>query len=318
MASSNSNISYVDFSGLGLQIEDVSQADPNQVQNIVEELRTAFTTVGFVYLKNYGIPPEEITMALDVSRRFFTLPESVKRKVKRPDDGNSGYVCIGLESFNKDRPSDLREAYNITPCERSAMIMPDDDLPEFRETIMALYDNCKKLSMRVLYALAMALKLEDLTFFEKNHQYIGCGPNQTTLRTLYYPPIKNAEEVMPNQVRCGEHSDYGTITLLWQDDCGGLEVMNRHGNYVAAEPMKDAVLVNIADLLQFWTSDELISAKHRVMIPAAELRQRRIRQSLAFFVHPDDDTLVTPLNGSIKHEPITALQHLLNRFSETY
>ncbi|KAJ7340037.1 hypothetical protein OS493_002759, partial [Desmophyllum pertusum] len=81
----------------------------------------------------------------------------------------------------------------------------------------------------------------------------------TALRLLYYPPLPEESNIKPGQVRCGEHSDYGTITLLFQDDIGGLEVLPVNGKYSPARPIAGTVLVNIGDLMQRWTADKLIS-----------------------------------------------------------
>jgi len=117
--------------------------------------------------------------------------------------------------------------------------------------------------------------------------------------------------------RLGAHSDYGTITLLFQDDIGGLEVLS--GNeWIAATPIADTILINLGDLLQFWTSDRYKATKHRVRVPEEEIRQRTQRRSMVFFVHPDNDVVVSPLDGSSKYPPVTALAHLEYRFSQTY
>ena len=126
--------------------------------------------------------------------------------------------------------------------------------------------------------------------------------------------------------------------------------MNRHGEYVPATPIPETVLVNVGDLMQRWTSDVLQSTvtklhdkqqtlahfatllcsskesitkalwfqKHRVLIPEAEVKRNEVRQSLAFFVHPDDNELIECIDGSHKYEPITALDYLNMRFAATY
>ncbi|XP_014340757.1 uncharacterized protein SI:DKEY-10O6.2 [Latimeria chalumnae] len=140
--------------------------------------------------------------------------------------------------------------------------------------------------------------------------------NGTTLRTLYYSPV-DVSSVKEQQIRCGEHSDFGSFTLLFQDTSGGLEVMHRSGQYISAPLIPGTVLVNIADLMQRWTSDFLVSTKHRVLLPP-DAKRNTLRQSVAFFVHPDDDVIVSCCHGSNKYPAIGALEYLMQCFSSSY
>ena len=118
---------------------------------------------------------------------------------------------------------------------------------------------------------------------------------------------------------CGEHSDYGTITLLFQDQLGGLEVKDVDGNWVSAEPIPGTILVNVGDLLESLSGGKFPATRHRVTIPEVEFRRRNLRQSLPFFVHPDDAVVCEPLDGADPRYPaVTARQHLENRFKATY
>ena len=94
--------------------------------------------------------------------------------------------------------------------------------------------------------------------------------------------------------------------------------MNTSGEYLDATPIPDTVLVNIGDLMQRWTSDKLKSTVHRVIIPKAEFKQKQSRQSLAFFVNPNNDDFITCIDGSNKYEPITALEYLNMRIAAAY
>lgn len=88
--------------------------------------------------------------------------------------------------------------------------------------------------------------------------------------------------------------------------------------YVPATPIPGTMVVNIGDLMQRWTADGLVATKHRVCIPEIETKKSISRQSMAFFVHPDDDYLIKCLDGSNKYEPITSLDYLNYRFSVSY
>jgi len=125
--------------------------------------------------------------------------------------------------------------------------------------------------------------------------------------------------VRPGIVRCGEHSDYGTVTILFQDNLGGLEAKSVTGHWLPADPIPGAVLINVGDLLENLSCGRFPATRHRVVVPEQEFRRRSPRQSIAFFVHPDDQVECSPLEGPDPRYPmVTALGHLENRFRATY
>ncbi|TRY95963.1 hypothetical protein DNTS_008817 [Danionella cerebrum] len=257
-----------------------------QLEKLGQELRSAFTEVGFVYVKNTGITQEE---------SFFDLPEDVKKPFRRGTyscDINHGWVSLETERHN----------------------WPSDGIEDFRDVHISFFLSCKELSLRVLRIMALGLGLQPETFLNA-HKHIGSDLNKTTLRTLFYPPVET-ESVKKDQLRCGEHSDYGSITLVFQSSKGGLQVLNRAGEYISAPSIPGTVLINIADLMQRWTSDVYVSAVHRVLLPPpGDLSSR---QSLAFFVQPDDEAVISCCDGSDKYPPVRSIDYLLSRFSESY
>ncbi|XP_036420390.1 2-oxoglutarate-Fe(II) type oxidoreductase ppzD-like [Colossoma macropomum] len=142
-----------------------------------------------------------------------------------------------------------------------------------------------------------------------------CEENGSTLRALYYAPVKR-ETVKEDQLRCGEHSDYGSITLLFQSREGGLQVMSRKGEFISAPSIPGTVLINIADLMQRWTSDVFVSSVHRVLLPPDG--DLRTRQSLTFFVQLDDNAIISYCDGSNKYPPVRSWDYLQSRFNDTY
>lgn len=305
------NIPIVNFEGYTLEESNISSED---LQKLCSSLKTAFTEVGFVYLKNTGITQEEVSEVMKISKEFFDLPGESKLPFSRGtySDPNHGWVSLERESLNPSRPGDLKEAFN------TRLLQPDIKWPEdvvgFRERQVSFFTRCKELSLRVLKLMARSLEL-DPDVFVREHQHIGTDKNGTTLRTLFYPPVQS-EQAKEGQLRCGEHSDYGSITLVFQSPEGGLEVLSRSGEYISAPYIPGTALLNIADLMQRWTSDVFISAVHRVLLPA--LGNSGTRQSLAFFVHPDDEALITCCDGSNKYPPVNSVDYLMERFKESY
>ncbi|KAL6466243.1 hypothetical protein MHYP_G00263760 [Metynnis hypsauchen] len=308
-------IPVIDFSAyrLGGAAADVPG---ERLQELREEVRRAFTEVGFVYLRNTGIEQDEVDHVMAVSKKFFQLPEEEKRPFSRGSYSNSvnhGWVSVERESLNPRRPGDLKEAFNTTSL-REDIDWPSDGVDDFRTTLVSFYKRCMKLSLRVLRVMALSLGI-DPDVFLKAHRQIGCDENGSTLRSLYYPPVKS-ERVKEDQIRCGEHSDYGSITLLFQSKEEGLQVMNRKGQFISAPSIPGTVLVNIADLMQRWTSDVFVSAIHRVLLPPGG--DSRTRQSLAFFVQPDDNVMISCVDDSNKYPPVKCVDYLQSRFSDTY
>ena len=136
-------------------------------------------------------------------------------------------------------------------------------------------------------------------------------------------------------------SDYGIITLLYQDDMGGLEVRGVNNSWVPATPIEGAVLINAGDFLEIYTNGRLPATLHRVIIPEEEIKLRSIRQSIVFFVHPNNETLISPLATFLEpddnindvqknisrtktkeftngYQTVTAKEHVIRRFAATY
>merc|ERR1712106_389521 len=119
--------------------------------------------------------------------------------------------------------------------------------------------------------------------------------------------------------RCSEHSYYGTFTLLFQDQYPGLRVKSPSGQWISAKPIPGTILVNIGDLLEMWTGGLFPATRHRVIIPEEEVLKSVPRQSIVFFVHPDNEVVVEPVDSDAKnYSAVVALDYVERRFSETY
>ncbi|BAY09914.1 isopenicillin N synthase family dioxygenase [Calothrix sp. NIES-2098] len=281
--------------------------DNTTKQTVVKEIYQACHEIGFMYLQNHGISQEIIEQAFAQTQSFFNLPLAVKQQLAWSDEfSNTGYVGIERERLNPDNPGDLKEAFNISKQVNSG------NLPEFIS--LAFYDACTQLANTVLEAFALALELPEDFFTSKHNQ------QNHTLRSLHYPPLEKTP--LPGQIRAGEHSDYGSITLLFQDDVGGLEVQTTSGEWIAAPSIPGTVVVNTGDLMQRWTNHVFCSTKHRVMIPN-DSRVKKSRYSIAFFCHPNNDTEIACLEScrnyhSPIYPPILAGEYLLSRLQATY
>ena len=274
-------------------------------QNIIKQIYQACHEIGFMYLQNPGISKDLIKQVFSYSKSFFNLPLEVKQKQAWSDElNNTGYVGLERERLDHNKPGDLKEAFNVN---KQAAI-------GINASIVAFYNSCTELANTILQAYALALELPEDFFITRHNQ------QNHTLRSLHYPPLQTPPK--PGQVRAGEHSDYGSITLLFQDDVGGLEVQTASGEWIAAPAIPDTVVVNTGDLMQRWTNDMFCSTKHRVMIKS-DRRVKQSRYSIAFFCHPNDDTKIACLESCQKEQspfypPILAGEYLLSRLQATY
>ena len=302
-----------------------TQGDARARQMIVKQIYHACHRVGFMYLKNHGISPPLIEQVFTQSKFFFDFPLERKQQLAWRDElSNQGYVGIERERLNPNKPADLKEAFNIT----SNQITRNESQENYSSISLAhntcilnFYAACTQLANQVLQGLALALEIPE-SFFIRNH-----SDRNHTLRLLHYPTFEEKPQL--GQMRAGEHSDYGSITLLFQDSLGGLEIQTVSSNsptnsedWITAPTIPDTAIVNTGDLMQRWTNNVFSSTKHRVIIPNDE-RAMQSRYSIAFFCHPNDDTNITCLESCQKerppiYPPILAGEYLLSRLRRTY
>lgn len=284
-----------------------------EVKDTARLVHDAVCQYGFCYLDNHGLPQYVLDGMFSSSKQFFELDPKIKERYARGGDTNHGWVSLEREKLNENRPhADLKEAFNFSPCEEKEW---PSEVPGMAASFNAMFHSCHVLSSRVLDLMGVALELKDCTMLSRCHQLCGKKGSYTSLRSLYYPPCTNMKE---GQIQCGEHSDYGSITLLFQDGTAGLQIVGKDGEYHDVKPVPGAVLVNVGDLIQRWTADKYPATKHRVIVPPQAAAEGRARQSLAFFCHPDDATLITCLDGSNMYPPITSYDYLMSRFAATY
>ncbi len=317
MNSSNNPVPVVDFSAF-------NTGDTREQARVAGEIGRACRQVGFFYLSHHGVDRALLTSVFEASAAFFSQPAETKNRVAwRTAEDNLGYVATGRESLDPEQPGDFKEAFNIT--EDAAMNpvaagrRPDNYWPDhpdgFRPLMEAFYRACLATSDQVLRAFALDLDLPR-DFFVDHHDKHDHG-----LRLLHYPPVSAGKpESAP---RAGGHTDYGSITLLFQDDVGGLEVRDLSGQWRPAPPLPGTILVNTGDLMQRWTNDVFQSTPHRVGASLPE-HAHRDRYSIAFFGHPNYESDIQCLpacadeNGAGRYPPINSKTYLLERLGVTY
>lgn len=305
------------------------EGTPEGRRRVAQEVDEACRSIGFLVITNHRIPTQLIERVSEVSRQFFALPLQQKRAVDRPRfDAVRGYSAIGEEglsySLEEATPGDLKESFSIGPANvpldeyhRGPAAGPHFEpniyppVPGFRAAWDEYFERMSGLSQTLMRIFALALDLPE-TFFD---QYID--RHISMFRVLSYPPQVDAP--LPNQLRAGAHSDYGSLTIVRPDD-KGLQVRNKAGDWVDVPLVENALVVNIGDLMMQWTNDQWISTMHRVQNPPAVAAATNRRQSLVFFHQPNYDALIECLptclapGESPKYEPISSGDHLRSKF----
>nr|GAT53058.1 2OG-Fe oxygenase family [Mycena chlorophos] len=311
------------------------QGSSLEKQETANEIVSAFKGSGFIYLSNHGLPSRVVDNVFQKSSEFFKLPSEIKDKLAWADPrSNRGYVQIGRERVTqatdaaeiaalRAKAPDCKETMEIGRDWDS--VWPNQwpaeaDAPGFKSTMLQFFNDCHVLHTKVMRAVALGLDLDEAFFEDKIHE------QSHNLRLLSYPPIKRALLDGEGQARAGAHSDYGTLTLLFQDDVGGLQAQNPHtGQFVPAAPIPGTIVVNVGDLLQRWSNDTLRSTLHRVVAPPAtpvnaHEEITRERKSIAFFCNPNftQEIACLPNCGIPKYPSVSTEEYIVGRLTATY
>ena len=278
-----------------------------QSKTALEEIREAYTTVGFAVFSNALDEADSAKMNRwhKKMQEFFALPVEAKKQYPYDPETNLGYSMVGDENVDPTAPKDLKESFNYNDMRMPNKLWPD--LPGFLASGLDSIYVADRLTLSILRKFDKILGTG--TTLEDAHKQ----PYNTT-RVIHYPAYDGPIE--DKQMRIGEHSDYGTITLLWQiNDVPGLEVQDLKGKWHPVPYAEDGVVVNIGDLLQRWTNDYFVSTKHRVVNSHIHLP----RYSMPHFVDPEPGTIVSNLRDEpAKYDPIESKAYLMWRLAQSY
>ncbi|WP_170381953.1 isopenicillin N synthase family dioxygenase [Ruegeria atlantica] len=293
--------------------------DGSDKQQVAKEIRWALSNAGFMYVKNHGITQSFVDQVFDVTRRFFDLPmeDKMKLHVSNSDVALRGYIEPFGENTDPTKTKDLKECFDIG-TERNAIEGPffgpnqwPSVLPEFKELVYGYHQKMVTLSKQLLGGIALSLNLPE-------HHFQSLMQNPISIqRLLHYPSQKGV--VDEKIIGIGAHTDYGNLTILAQDDVGGLQVMNREGDWVEGSPIPGTFVINIGDLIQRLTNDVYLANMHRVINTSG-----RERYSIPFFIDADYDAVFEPLSSCISEDnprrygSVTCGAHKFGRFAASY
>ncbi|KAF7892864.1 uncharacterized protein EAF02_000402 [Botrytis sinoallii] len=302
---------------------------------------------GFVYIINHDVPSSLLEEAFVMTKQLFDLPHEAKMQAPHPPGPSvhRGYSYPGLEKVyqvisddtelgEKMRGvKDCKESYEIGSEQNSSqpnIWLPESTLPNFHSFMQSFYHRLSTTSQMILLALGIGLELQNPSLLADFH-----SGHTNQLRLLHYPPIPASEIETGLAVRLPAHTDFGSITMVFQDECGGLEIEHpkKPGEFIRADPVQNAIVMNIGDLLMRWTNDDLKSSLHRVQLPPSTsrytitkegIRMTQARYSIPYFCGPDTDKSIEVLEECVnegerkKYEPIVVGDYFKMRSALAY
>jgi isopenicillin N synthase-like dioxygenase len=269
---------------------------PGALEAAAAELRAALEGVGFFILVNHGIPRDLIARTFAEARRFHAQPSAAKLAL-RMNEHNNGYMAMGryavwTSDVNTNDKPDLNEAFFIkrerTPADPLVragrrFAGPNrwpEDLPGFRESVLAYTDAVDALGRRMVRVCAVALGLP------ADHFDDAFAESQFSFRLSHYPPV--AAEA--NQFGIAPHTDANFLTFLAQTEVPGLQLRLPSGEWLDVPYVPDSFAVNAGDMLHRWTNGRFKSTPHRALPPVG-----RSRYAIPFFLGPHIDTVIACL-----------------------
>ena len=310
----HTNLPLIDMAG-------VREGDEAAILRAGEAIRKACSESGFFYIINHGVPQRVIDTAMAAAKTFFAYPADVKRQVAVNKRHRGWHALGGALMYEATKP-DFKEFFSMglelpedDPCVLAgeALRGPNqwpDFMPELRLALDAYYEEIGLAGADLLKAVAVGLGIES-GFFEPKY-----GKRLQRTQMVYYPPHPPRAET--DQFGVAPHTDYGCITLLYQDNSGGLQVRELgSNNWIDATPVEGSLVVNVGDLLARWSNDRFRSTFHRVINKSGHERY-----SIATFYDPTYGAMVDPCDLGIDakeslYPPVAAGDYILKRIDDS-
>ncbi len=308
-----------------------AQGDLTARRGVAAAIGNACTDIGFFTIANHGVPHQVISSFWQTTHAFFALPETEKLAAKTPYAGYPyGYQPFAKEalslSLDNPAPPDLKESFSMGPLHRPEPLPDDPDAAfAYADTIWPVghsempgiwagyYRHMEALAERLMRLFALALDLEEDFFAPYIDRHVSA------IRANHYPD--QATSPQPGQLRAGAHSDYGSLTILRQDDApGGLQVKTPDGIWRDVPHIPDSFVINIGDLMARWTNDRWVSTLHRVVNPPADAAGSARRLSAAFFHTPNWAAEISCIPSCLspgatpKHHTVLSGPHLMEKY----
>lgn len=297
--------------------------DGSDITQVAAHIHRAACDIGFFYIKGHGIDTRVIDQAFAVAKDFFALPVTAKQTVA-VDTNQRGWMATGMSRLPGSATHDLKEVFfwgaevaDLDPDLLAGAPMvaknqwPQSAFPRLQTELTPYYDAVCNVGEKVLSAIAVSLDQSPNFFSGRYVSPLARG------QMVFYPPSTSTDE---SEQRFGvaPHTDFGVLTLLLQDQSGGLQVRTRNGVWIEAPPIDGTLVCNIGDLLQRWSNDRFASTVHRVIN-----RTNDARYSIPVFYDPNTKTLIDPQDLGVtakecKYPPVQAGAHIMGRNRKSF
>ncbi|XP_015060097.1 gibberellin 20 oxidase 3-like [Solanum pennellii] len=287
----------------------VRDNDDQQVyDNLCNVMVKASEDWGFFKLVDHGVSSDIVENYITRLHELFDLPMEQKLK-----GGKTSSLPLGYYASNPEYGENLPWAEVLQLLQSPEMVVEfakkvyGDQYHTFSNAMIEYMKEMDKLGMVIFKMLAHGLGLEDDFFFSKNFE----EKEATYFRVSRYPPCPLPEKI----VGIGIHSDPQTLTILHQDQVGGLQVLKDDKQWIGVSPLPNSFVINIGDTLEAWTNGRLKSVIHRAVV-----NKEKQRLSIAYFMSPTSNAiiecppqLIHPIYNPRKYVPFTwaQLRHLL-------
>ena len=293
--------------------------DGSDAAGVARKLHAASQALGFIYVTGHGIPDATIDATRAGAYEFFRADPAAK-ETARVSERHRGWLRPGGAKMQDDAKPDLKESF-IWGWQDETGETPEDHplrgrnrwpgfLPSFEAAAMAYFGAAHDVAHHLMRGFAIGLDLAPDFFLRTADRPLSRAS------AVYYPA--QPEKLGPDQFGVGPHTDFGVLTVLAQDDVGGLQVQDKNGDWVHAPPIPGSLVVNVADLLSRWTAGAYKSTPHRVVNTSG-----RERLSLVLAYDPNPETTIDPSeifghNVDGAEAPTTCGDYLIWRFGKAF
>ncbi|MEM6663403.1 MAG: 2OG-Fe(II) oxygenase family protein [Pseudomonadota bacterium] len=279
-------------------------------------LHAASQGLGFIYVTGHGIPEAAIEAARGAAYRFFRASPDLKETV-RVSTRHRGWIGRGGAKMQDDAKADMKESF-LCGWQNEAGQTPEDHalrganqwpaIDDMEAASMAYFKAAHAVAHHLMRGFARGLGLAEDFFLRTADRPLSRASY------VYYPA--QPPEMGADQFGVGPHTDFGVLTVLCQDDVGGLQVQGLDGAWVHAPPVPGSLVVNVADLLARWTGRAYKSTPHRVVNTSG-----RERLSLVLAWDPNPETMIDAAQvpgAGAADPPITCGDYLVQRFARAF
>lgn len=300
------------------------------VDDVISQIKVVCEGISCFYITGHGIDESLMKNVMKRAREFFNLPMDKKVCISlKKSTAYRGYIqqgsektaskvdvkegiYFGPESYSEDPDSVTRE-----PMMGANQFPDEKELPGFATTIRTFINKMSLVGHSIMRGLALSLKFNDDYFHDK------FNPAFPLLALWHYPPVPEESDSWG----VGPHTDYGVLTILMQDDVGGLQVETSGGDWIDVTPIPGTFVVNVGDVMEAWTEGKFRATMHRVKNSSS-----KHRISAPFFFQPSLDCVIKPLDDVIAtesagkdtstklalHKPFKFGEYVLNKFQKSY